>query len=581
MKKDIKLNGNINIYKRLADEKADGGDLLGALGLYYTVYRWNDKDFDAIADIADCYADMGLLELSNRFWFLYLIHAPLDKQSVAYEELAINFFYMDNLWASGYYFHLKMERDGFIAEEGLDEEIIKFFSSSAVKREEYYLAYPFDKADYSYIAKNAKRAFGAGDIRRAVKLYGKIPAECRTEEISGDYAAALFLEKDDEKMIEVCKDSLNRHGDNVNAYCNLSSLYQSKGDSDKAEYYYNLALASEKGEKSEFYKIATCAIERGDHLTAKRCMEVILDERPYDDVMNFFYALALSNLGEIEKGLKAMEKSLRLNPDDVFYRHYYSILKDVARKKKSADDYLPFVYAKALPRAEETAGKRIINKMVSGKLQIPFAEAAETLEAALYSDDRKTAKSAAFLLGTANSPKAKEIIYSALIDNEVDDEVKNSLVYLLVAGGEKDRINAVLGNYFASVKPKKVVFEKKDDGALYMSAYALVITKSLAFGVCDSAKIAFNMNTLYTDYAELIRFNGFGAETIAALCYLLCGFGTQDNVKNVCAAFGVDKNIVGSVGEFYFFVKKTKPLKMKERAEKGNRKKEKNIDQTR
>ena len=85
------------------------------------------ENLGVITDIADLYADTGLLELSNKFWFLYLNKAPKEKRALAYEELAINYFYLENFWASSYYFHQKLSVDGFISKEGLSQEIIDFF----------------------------------------------------------------------------------------------------------------------------------------------------------------------------------------------------------------------------------------------------------------------------------------------------------------------------------------------------------------------------------------------------------------------------------------------------------------------
>ena len=580
MKKVVDSIESLNVYKRLADEKADAGDFTGALGLYLTVLKTEGKSLNAIADVADCYADMGLLELSNKYWFLYLTYAPKDKESVAYEELAINYFYMDNFWASSYYFRLKVERDGFIAEEGLDEEIISFFSSSEMWRDSYYIAYPFDKADYSGIAKIAKRAFAAGDLHRAIRAYRRIPAECRTEEISGDFASALFLAKFDDEAIEICRDSLSRHGENVNAYCNLSSVYAARGDLDKSEYYYSLALKARKGIDAENFKIAACAIERGDDLTAKNSISVILKERPYDDVMTFFYAISCVNLGDYERGKNMMEAVRKINPEDEIYRYYATLFKDICKNASLADGFLPFKYVKALPKPTESEIKREIAKLINGKLpysMLSDGAVRQNLKYALTFEDRKTAKNAAFLLGSSERTEDREIVYSALLSGEVDDEVKSALIYLLIVSGERRRINAVISDCFYSVKPKKVVFEHKKDAEIYMSAYALALVKTLRYEMTDSAKIAFNMNLLYTDFAETIRFNGFRAEDIAALCFLMSGEQRKENVKSVCAEFGVDKNCVELVGEFYDFVQKTKPLKIKARAEKAA-KKEKNVD---
>ena len=583
MKKVVDITESIDIYKRLADDKADGGDLLGALGLYLTVLKTDEKGLNAIADVADCYADMGLLELSNRYWFKFLTVCPKDKQGVAYEELAINYFYLDNLWAAGFYFHLKVERDGFIAEEGLDEEIIEFFSSPQVKKEDYYIAYPFNLADYSGTIKKAKLAFAAGDVPLAIKLYRKVPEECMTEEAASDYATALFLYGKDEESVEECKQSIERYGENVNAFCNLSSLYHARNDDDKARYYYGRALAARKGDKEESFKIAACAVELGDNITAKECLSVILTERPYDDIMNFFYALALMNLGEYEVAADAMNKTLRLVPTDSVYRFYAELFEKIVADKFAADGLLPFAFIKALPSETERAYKREITKYINGKGQFNGAkdETRKMLELALRFEDKKTAKAAAFLL--ASTEKNKDIIRSALLDNDVDDEIKNTLVYLLVSGGEKRPINVVLGNYFAAVKTGKVVFENKPDGLLYMSAYALAVAKAASWGIDDCVKLAFNMNTLYTDYFELIRFNGFGAEVIAAIAFTLCDFPRIAEVKGVCAAFGVDKAQVDEVAEFIEHVKKTAHVKAKERAakavsRKSKVKKEKDVD---
>lgn len=580
MKKVIKRSESINVYKRLADDKADRGDYLDALGLYFTVLKSDGKNLGAIADIADCYADMGLLELSNKYWFRYLTVAPKDKQGVAFEELAINYFYMDNLWASGYYFHLKVDRDGFIAEEGLDEEIIKFFSSQEINKDDYYIAYPFDKADYSSVVKRAKRAFSASDISLALKEYSKIPEECLTEETSADYATALFLDRQYDEVVRVSKASLERFGENVNAYCNLSSLYHAQGDNDKAEYYYQRALSARKGDKAENFKLAACAIERCDNLTAKNCISYILKERPYDDIMLFFYAVSLVNLGEYEEGAEVINKALKINPYDAIFNFYSKLFLRFCEDNSAADEYLPLEYSKNLPAATIRAHKKEINGIIDGKIPLTAINKdgfLEKLETALYFEDIKVAKSAAFLIDREGSEKSKQIIRSALLDTEVDDEVKNSLIYLLVCGGEKNRIYVVIGNYFASIKPKKVIFEDKADGALYMSAYALAVTKSLSWGIDDCAKIAFNMNTLYKGFAELIRFNGFGAEIIAAVAYLMCDFPRLNNVKAVCAAFGVDKESVKNTEEFFEFVKKTASVKVKEHANNTD-KKEKDVD---
>ena len=56
---------------------------------------------------------------------------------------------------------------------------------------------------------------------------------------------------------------------------------------------------------------------------------------------------------------------------------------------------------------------------------------------------------------------------------------------------------------------------------------------------------------------------------------MMCEFPRINEVKSVCAAFGVDKAQTDVVSEFYEFVKKTARLKAKERAEKAAKNTEK------
>ena len=265
MGKVILLDKNVKPYRKIADSFAENENFLRALEFLLSAKNIS-FNLDVIVDIADLYADMGLLELSNKYWYIYLDKAPKDKVSVAYEELAINYFYMDNYLASSFYFHQKLSVDGFINKEGLGQEILDFFSGEELKRSAYRVVYPFDKADFSFDKKRAKRAISVGAFSEAVKILKDIPEECRDEETSGDLAVSLFMSDELDEAEKVCRYSLLAHGENVTAYCNLSTVFDMKEDLDNSEFYYRKALSVMKGDKGEVYKIATCSIEREDHI---------------------------------------------------------------------------------------------------------------------------------------------------------------------------------------------------------------------------------------------------------------------------------------------------------------------------
>ena len=260
--------------KKIARERAKNEDFMGALSILLSM---DNPTYETFAEIADVYSDMGLLELSNEYWYKFINVAPKEKLSIAYEELAINFFYLENLWASGYYFHQKISVDGYISNEGLDQEIIDFFSGNDYKKHAYRIAYPRERADYTLELKRSKRALSVGAFEDGVTALTAIPLERRTEEISGDLAISYLMCDKLDLAEEVCRDSIKRHGENVTAYCNLSTVYDMKEDYENSEYYYQKALSMRTGDRAEWYKIATCAIARQDHLTIIDCLKKILD----------------------------------------------------------------------------------------------------------------------------------------------------------------------------------------------------------------------------------------------------------------------------------------------------------------
>ena len=186
MSEILEFKKDQNIYIKLAEERAVKGDLTGALGFLFTAKAISETP-EIIAKIADIYSEMGTPEMSNKYWFYYLDKAPKDKVTIAFEELAINYFYLDDFLCSSYYFHEKLTRDGVIAKEGLDPEIIEFFSGEELKNNAYHIAYPFERADFSYEIKQGKRALSVGDFERAVKVFSAIPKECLGEDGAGDY----------------------------------------------------------------------------------------------------------------------------------------------------------------------------------------------------------------------------------------------------------------------------------------------------------------------------------------------------------------------------------------------------------
>lgn len=539
--KVIDLNGAVEKYRKLGQERAKNGDFTGSLGFLFTAKQMSN-DPEIIADIANVYSDMGALDLSVKHWFYYLDKAPNDKKAAAYEELAINFFYMDDFWSSSYYFHQKITADGFISQDGLDPEIIEFFSGEKKRLSKYKIAYPFDRADYSEQAKDAKHAMAVGSFKEAISIFDKIPSECLDEETAGEYAISCFMADDLDKSIQVSLNSIEKDGESITAYCNLSTAYDMKGDKDKGEYYYRKALNLRTGDRTEAYKLATCAIEREEHNVIKECLNKIVEDRPHDLPMRFFYAIALTNTGGLDLAQRLFTENYRLDRTDNVYKFYAEFIGALIKEEQWAKNLLPLKYIKEIPEKIEKQRQKVISELVEHpekiSLKIKNKQVKDALEWGLKCKNSDTVRKSAYVLSTAYTPYAKALMLDALLDNTTLPELKRVLIYALIVNEYTDRFSVVAGNYFTKIKPKKIKIKDQN----YLTAYALCMSRLVFWDVEDLDRIYKNTIKIHKKLGGILSGSDVTADELAALILSECKYKRFNSDSAVAKVFDVKKN---------------------------------------
>lgn len=532
-------------YLSLADRKADDGDLCGALSMLYSALELSESDAEIYGDIADIYADMELYELSNKFWFKYLSVVSKEKAGVGYEELGINYFCMQNLFVSSYYFHKKVLTDGFISQDNITEEMAEMFSDSLDLKKAYRIVYPFDKADYSKEMVSAKHAFVVGDYATAIRLYSEIPPESRQHaEAASELALVYFLTGNDDKAIQLTKESIEKYGESTALFCNLSSMYKQKGNDDKSAYYYNRAKEIYNGDKEGLYKLSTCALEQGDTETAIAHFEKVTAERPYEVNLNYLYALALANDGDYVRAHSVMRRIYGLKPHDEVLSYYVKLFSDLC-DGISADDLFPLEYVNDLPKSVRQKKIRRIDQIFSSDLskiskKINSKEVLSLFSWGLARGSERTAKKCIYILTQTDSSKGIALLKEKLIDPETDDEVKRAVIFMLVLSGKVKKIPAVVKDFYMVIKPRELPCKKAPDGMIFYAAYALCLSRIIFGEASDFDKIAFATDKVYKKLAPKIG-EDFDKETIAALIVYVSKLDKVPSVKDLCTLFETKK----------------------------------------
>ncbi len=553
--KVLQFDNGIQRYRSIAEKHAENNDFVGALGFLFSALKL-ERNPSVITDIADIYADMALYELSNQYWFYYLDIVSEDKKGVAYEELAINFFYMGNILASGYYFHLKIEADGYIRQEGLDPEILNFFSEEEHKRKLYRIAYPFDRADYSFIMERAKKAVVAGDYDKAVLLYSSIP-EGASEyyDAVAELSVAKFLADDVDDAIVSGKKLVKEQGESVSVCCNLSSMYAFKGDKEKSRYYYSRALSLQPKSLEDRYKLATCSLENEEHLTGIKYLDEVLKERNNDVVMRLFSGIARINVGDYDGAERELSIVLKIDPFNINYKYYF----DLAIKLKnggSAGRLLPLKYLAIVPQSVENSRVKKIKALYEQdykkiRSELKKGQVVELLKWGLAETDPPICKLCVLILAKAECKTADKILSDALMNSQIEPDVKRIIIYVLIVNGNKERHGVVARSFYFYFKPKKLPCEKDENGVLYFHAYATCMSRMIFVDGDCLDKLAFSTDKVYKALGDIYDNTLATKDEMAALIVSITKTERKLTDKDICAIFNVDKEKLKILKESY------------------------------
>ncbi len=542
--KVIRFEKNNDRYKKVAKELAEKGEFEKALNLLFSVLN-DGENYEILSLIADLYAHMGLLELSNKYWYKCISRASKEKLGKVYEEIAINYFYLEDYYATSYYFYKQTKEVRVKLSDDVDQEIIEFFLQLDAKKSMYYIAYPFNRADYSKVYEKARIMLAVGKFSDSAKLLSKIPIECITQEQSEMQATGYLMSNQFDKAIESCRQSIEKHGENVGAYCNLSTIYGFKGEKEKCAYYYKKAIELWGKDKEEAYKIITCAVEQNDYEVAVICLEQILQEKPYDVVMLYYYAIANLNLGNFEQAEKQILKLYRLDPYDVVVKYYVEFIEKIKNGDVKAQAQLPLCLLKNIPRKEQKAYSKKIKQLASNPetiaLEMKKQSVKELLRWGVKSGIEQTVKEAIYILSTNYTDFSKKVIEDTLIDTHISVEVKKVLVYALLLNQNNEKFGVVAENFYAEIKPKKLNFTKKDKTGLYIRAYAFAMSKMVFTGLKNVEKIATSANQIYKKLSKIISEEDVTNNELALLMVLESNFKSLDDEILLCYFFDVEK----------------------------------------
>ncbi len=286
----------LGMYYEKAMQKYDDGDFVGCLELLFTARELLDDpycedDLTLLLEIADTYAEMGLFDESNKYYFI-LTQYNYSLDEVFY-SLIKNFILAGDLELAVYYLNFGMEVGLLNSDDGFSLEELEDLMKPPPEKPRL-----MKESDSDYLLQVARQLVNSHDTDFAKQMLASVPPHSKNYVDAKNFLALIEIGNGNaEKGIEHCDDVLELSPSDISALTAKLVARKMQGDEKEVEELKNALADMDITDLSDLGKAAMCMAEIGDSaLTAKYC-DRILKESPYERNIMLVGALAHANIG--------------------------------------------------------------------------------------------------------------------------------------------------------------------------------------------------------------------------------------------------------------------------------------------
>ncbi len=553
MKEILTFDNSAERYLNIAKQKSEKGDLKGALVFAFNAFNKSPRSLEVLSFIANLYEELGYNDLSNEYWFLYIDVSPEEKRSLAYEALAKNYFYLEEIYPMGIYIDKLLTKLDVC--EPIDKEMIsKVFDVNELrKRDKYKIAYSSGEGYYKQIVNEGTSFLRRGKPDEAIEKFSLVPPTSKEyKEARESLAIALLLTGDALGALNALREAVKNGVNTLSIYCSLSNMAEEAGDKDKADFYYKKALSFTPDNEEDALRIGLASVEREDHENVIKIFSRLLREKSFNVEALHYLGLAYLNTGEYSSAARCFSDELIIIPDDLVTKHYLFLSEKLLNGEKTDVD-LPIGYPEGLYEREEKRREKLILslektpiKEINAKLK--NREIKEILEWGVYNARESIAQKCVSILVLSQSKIGMSILKRALLTPSLSNKIKAYVVFLFALLGIDKKVSMVVDYSYLSFKVRKPKFEgeMKED---YNYAYALALSKVSLLTDNNLDKLAFSIVDVYKTLSSFPEENVL-REEIAALSIYYSGIFKGKEYPSPCEIFNVKKERLDYLKKF-------------------------------
>ena len=204
---------------------------------------------------------------------------------------------------------------------------------------------------------------------------------------------------------------------------------------------------------------------------------------------------------------------------------------------------LPLEYEKSLPKKIDAKWSREIKNLAKSIDKCVQAmrkkQSRDQIVWGLYNGTETVMRASLLVASYGDDKTFNRLAQEILLNPDAKEPLKRLVTYVLIVKGCKKRTGVVAGGLYIEFTPKKLKCEKHADGGLYLSSYALCLSKMIAYGVDDLERIARATDEVYLAIGKTVTEAEVNNEEIGALILYLSGYEKHSKIKECIKIFEV------------------------------------------
>ena len=478
MTKIYKIKYSQKVLEKLIEKRFNNNDYEGVLSLgHHMIYKLRCESRFLYEYMAKANYKIEEYAKAINFWFLYLANCDELEKVIAYNALGACFYKMENQDIASYYFNKQLKSKlnrPYLYNDVLSE----FYNDLTNYKDKYYIAYPYNKANFDMLLTQVINYIKAGQYEKALEELEIIPSDSKyyVEALIQKSICKYVIGKPEEALKDVSL-AVKLDGDNFIALFNAISMFYASGKTAEMKKMLEVLASSKYYNNVEnAEKIALIYCELKDYKMVEKFLDKALKKYPYKINLLLLNGITKFNLRKYDDALELFSKCNRLNYSYV-NNYYIKLTKSAINKEKTGREIFVLDYCFDVQRKEHNRIDNRFNKFLEQDVidKKNHRELKILFDYAYEKSDVKLLQKMLVILNKMEDDFVIRIALKYLLRVDMLDNVKRSLIALLVYKGFNNELLFVYGNIFNKLKILQPKFN--DNCGILKESYSICISK--------------------------------------------------------------------------------------------------------